>query len=935
MKRTLTILILTISLTTVASDQESTKESYKHYEKALQSMTQGDLTASFIHTKNALQLDPENLSAKLLLGEIFFNDGDLYSAEQTFREAIEEGADINLALPLYGASLILQRKADEVLTLKKYKGQFSKAAMFEWHLLRGQAYLQKGNIESAKHAMDMATHVEPSNTRALNTLASYYVDANELQLAQDLVNRSLVISRDNEKTWLLKGDIATREGDIVSALEFYRHGYELAPQDHLILRNLAKAYLDLKDPTNARKYLEAILEQSPNDPSASLLLAVISLGEGEAELGQQMLGDLSSRLSNTEGTGSEQVQVTLFIRAATEFIQGNNEKARTLLGNYLLNNPGDIAAIRMLANLHLKNSNTKQTILLLESYNKAASRDFGLTYTLANLYISEGKLFTATQEIQKLQQMAPGHPLIYMLEADILNAQGKPKEALKLLSQQKFQGEPPLAFSLKLGRIEIANGQLEQALATSDKLLKKYPSTPSVLNFAAAAKLKNNEVSEAKQLLEKVIALTPNDLTARFNHILTLKMEGQLEDAVSMAKELLNDSPEHIPTIVLIANIRAAEKNYTEALEWLDKVNAYDRMHIGANELRLRVLTQSGDLERAVKAAQFLYKNGKNSTRYLAQEAELQIALERYDAANKPLVLLYSLWENQPQQLRRLADLQIRANNLKAARKSLEKALSLGSDSLPIQLELARLSLREGDLETAKQSIQQLNSHFGDHSYIELLAADLASEQDQKELARKHYTQAFTLDKNNSKALLMLYQLTLDGVGEAAFTNLLEKERKKGPIPSWAQKLLADSYLNQGQLQLAQARYEQLLTNESLSNNSAILNNLANIYAKSDLDKALTTAKKALDNNGRNPSLLDTIGWIYLEKDMPTDALFYLREASALDSSNPEIRYHQGVALARLNRNPEAIREFKTALQLSDDFNGASEARTWLNKLQN
>ena len=113
------------------------------------------------------------------------------------------------------------------------------------------------------------------------------------------------------------------------------------------------------------------------------------------------------------------------------------------------------------------------------------------------------------------------------------------------------------------------------------------------------------------------------------------------------------------------------------------------------------------------------------------------------------------------------------------------------------------------------------------------------------------------------------------------------------------------------------------------------LNNLANIYAKSDLDKALTTAKKVLDNNGRNPSLLDTIGWIYLEKDMPTDALFYLREASALDSSNPEIRYHQGVALARLNRNPEAIREFKTALQLSDDFNGASEARTWLNKLQN
>ena len=934
MKHALSALLLTFSLVANASDQ-ATKESHNHYEKALQSMAQDDLTAAFIHVKNALQLTPDNLSAKLLLAEIFFNDGDLYSAEATFEEAISQGADINLALPLYGSSLVLQRKADTLLALKKYEGQFSKPTLFEWHLLRGQAYLQKGDTDQAKLAMERATSIRPTDTRALNTLANYYLETKQLEEAEALTERSLRLNDSNERTWQLKGDIASARGNTQDALKFYNKGYDLTPEDPLILRNLARVHLNNSEPQIAKKYLEAILKQTPNDPSASLLHAVVVLGEGNEELGMQMLGDLSSRLSTIEGSEADQSNATLFIRATTEYVQGNNEKARTLLGNYLLNNPGDIAAIRMLANLHLKNSNTKQTILLLESYNKAASRDFGLTYTLANLYISEGKLFTATQEIQKLQQMAPGHPLIYMLEADILNAQGKPKEALKLLSQQKFQGEPPLAFSLKLGRIEIANGQLEQALATSDKLLKKYPSTPSVLNFAAAAKLKNNEVSEAKQLLEKVIALTPNDLTARFNHILTLKMEGQLEDAVSMAKELLNDSPEHIPTIVLIANIRAAEKNYTEALEWLDKVNAYDRMHIGANELRLRVLTQSGDLERAVKAAQFLYKNGKNSTRYLAQEAELQIALERYDAANKPLVLLYSLWENQPQQLRRLADLQIRANNLKAARKSLEKALSLGSDSLPIQLELARLSLREGDLETAKQSIQQLNSHFGDHSYIELLAADLASEQDQKELARKHYTQAFTLDKNNSKALLMLYQLTLDGVGEAAFTNLLEKERKKGPIPPWAQKLLADSYLNQGQLQLAQARYEQLLTNESLSNNSAILNNLANIYAKSDLDKALTTAKKALDNNGRNPSLLDTIGWIYLEKDMPTDALFYLREASALDSSNPEIRYHQGVALARLNRNPEAIREFKTALQLSDDFNGASEARTWLNKLQN
>lgn len=70
MTRVLATLVLTLSLTNSAFG-EPTKESHSHYEKALQAMAQEDLVASFIHVKNALQLDPGNLS--YASGELTYN----------------------------------------------------------------------------------------------------------------------------------------------------------------------------------------------------------------------------------------------------------------------------------------------------------------------------------------------------------------------------------------------------------------------------------------------------------------------------------------------------------------------------------------------------------------------------------------------------------------------------------------------------------------------------------------------------------------------------------------------------------------------------------------------------------------------------------------------------------------------------------------------
>jgi len=121
--------------------------------------------------------------------------------------------------------------------------------------------------------------------------------------------------------------------------------------------------------------------------------------------------------------------------------------------------------------------------------------------------------------------------------------------------------------------------------------------------------------------------------------------------------------------------------------------------------------------------------------------------------------------------------------------------------------------------------------------------------------------------------------------------------------------------------------YEKLLDLDAFAADPAILNNLANIYAEKDLDKALAIALKGLEVAGeQNAALPDTVGWILARKGENEKALSYLRKAYARNSTDPEIRYHLGVTLLALGRTAEGEKELRAAIASGQQFTGLDEA---------
>ncbi len=87
-------------------------------------------------------------------------------------------------------------------------------------------------------------------------------------------------------------------------------------------------------------------------------------------------------------------------------------------------------------------------------------------------------------------------------------------------------------------------------------------------------------------------------------------------------------------------------------------------------------------------------------------------------------------------------------------------------------------------------------------------------------------------------------------------------------------------------------------------NNGLVLNNLAYGMTEhdEDLDQALSLAQRAKQLRPTSPDISDTLGWIYLKKDLADNALDIFRDLVSKQPNHPTFRYHLAMALLQKGR---------------------------------
>jgi tetratricopeptide (TPR) repeat protein len=147
---------------------------------------------------------------------------------------------------------------------------------------------------------------------------------------------------------------------------------------------------------------------------------------------------------------------------------------------------------------------------------------------------------------------------------------------------------------------------------------------------------------------------------------------------------------------------------------------------------------------------------------------------------------------------------------------------------------------------------------------------------------------------------------------------------------AWLNKaLLLES---QGKKKEAAEAYNKVLGLDP--QNTLALNNLAflNAEAKVNLDQAMTLATRAQRQAPNSPDISDTLGFVYYQKNLNTEALQIFRKVVQDNPNNPTFRYHLAMALLKQGDKESARAEAEKAMKNAAPEQ-QNEIRSFMNQI--
>lgn len=881
-----------------------------YYEDALRRYEKEDVAGAVIQLKNAIQQDQKMLAAHLLLGKALVKEGDLKGAEAAFEEALKQGVNRGeVAIPLGQVYLALGRP-DAVIDRIQPSG-LSPALQVEVLTMRGNAYLESSKNSLATQSFDQARSIDPRSATPLIAEVTMLLGVGRIELAREKANKAVELAPNSAFAWNAKASVLHASLDAAGALAAYDKALSLTPR-HLDARIARAALLiDLKREAEARKDLDYLLEQAPDEPRAAYLRAVLAGQKGDALAVGEALKEVTRTIDAVPPAWLARREQLLMAGALAHYGLSNHQKAREYLDAIIARNPGNNGAKKLLAAIFVDAKDYARAQTLLEALQRALPDDPQIMHLLGTVNLAQRRYSQASELLEKAATRTGSSEINRSLGFSQLSL-GKTEQGQASLERAFVANPADAQAGMALATLYMRSGKVDKALKTAEGMVKRDPGNLTALNFLGALKGASGDKIGAR---------------AAYNDVLA-------KDA------------DFTPAILNLARLDVAEKRFDEARRRLDAVlkKRHDDAQIlfeygqleqraGRPEEAIRHFAKAGNVQRIDAAPTLalidLHLSLRQNDQALTSAKQLsskfpasfpvQMALARTFLVNGDMINARAtlngatrLAEFDAKSQSAVARLQLAANNPDGASYSVYKALQGNPDDVSALALAVQVEARRGDPAKADAALKALLAKHPNAVETLRAGADLAMSRGQFAQAIAGYRKLLAREENtgNAMAVVQAHMAAGESGKAAAF---LESWVKGHPEDKLALKALAESQYRAGQLPAARQTYQAVIK-ESPDDASA-LNNYANLLAQLNDPTAQEIAERALKLSPNNASYADTLGWILVGKGQLEPGLRYLREARLRSPDNPEIRFHLAYALSKIGRKEEAKEELSTALK--------------------
>ena len=756
-----------------------------------------------------------------------------------------------------------------------------------------------------------------------------YHDQKKFKEASILYQKAIAKEKTNAEAYYRQGLNLLDDNNPVEASKYLRRAIDLKPTNLDAEVKLSEIYLGAYagNPGKFKNFLseaqdlnDKVLQQDPNSFDGTRIQALLYLANNNQEkalesfqkannikpYSRELIGWYAQALSGAQRSQQAEALVRDMLAhdktwgPGYDFLyvlysrQNDKVKAEKVLQERVQNEPSSPVAVQNLANF----------LLLANRYDEAE--------TLMKRVVTDKKDFPAGRE---------------MLGDFYMRAKKFDLALQQYQDGAKEDSKNALKYQQRVVAVYEATGRRDDALKLAKGLSSDNPKDATTNEIYSTLLLQNGskaDVAKSVDELKTLVQNNPSDGALHFQLARAYFGAGQTDKALSEALESIQDEGKTDgktktprPVVLLGARTLAARVyedrgDHAKAIEQAEAVLSVNPKMPDARLIRDRALVGTNQADKARGDLEALVQEFPGMNDAHLQLAGLYVLGRQYDKATSEFD---KVWKSNPPDTRGLLGLQaVKLSQGKGAEAvaTLRDLVQKNPNVPAYRDQLANFEATAGaqiirsNPEGAKQLFQQSADDYKEILKTNPQSADtwlrlgmIQRQLGQTDQALSSFQQASRIDPKNVNALLnqAMLQETAGKKGEASDT------------------------------------YKRILGLDS--DNPLALNNLAFMDAEkgTNLDQAMTFAERAKKRVPNSPDISDTLGYVYLQKNLNSEALRIFRQVVQDNPQNPTYHFHLAMALLKQGDKQGAKEEAQKALQISPQPEQQDKIRTFVNQI--
>ncbi|MGD8940857.1 MAG: PEP-CTERM system TPR-repeat protein PrsT, partial [Gammaproteobacteria bacterium] len=545
-----TILIGLLLLLSCSKHQLSDEQ---YIERAKNHQDQHQYRAAIIELKNALQVNPKNITARELLGEIYVDVGDGQSGEKELVKAVDLGAD-DVGVKIYLArALLLQGKYKDVIDNNRDESNS------EILLAVADAYMSLGDSKSAGDYIDKVGSSQPDSLAVKLAKVKLALLKNRNEDAKVILQEILAADAENTLAWRYNGILAMQEARFSDAETAFKKVVDLEKAD-LTSALATQAWLGLIQSQLAQKEIEKAeknvtkLKKISSHPGIEYLSALISFEKGDFETARSQLQTFNSKFPD--------YLPAVLLLGATHYALKSYEQAAVYLGRYVNEVPSHLHARKLLAATRLKQKRADEALDILKPAENSSPEDSQLISMIALASITAGDFNKGTAYLKKAIDVNPNDPSIRTELAQVFMSQGSFDQAIQEL--ESIADEHGKSRDVLLVFAYLKKKDYEEARKLAKHLAKQTPG-PDMETLNGGVELISGARIAARSHFEKALKLQHDYVPALLNLGKMDLEDGDFSQAGKNFNAVLTKQPSSLQAIFGLAQIADREGDKKQA----------------------------------------------------------------------------------------------------------------------------------------------------------------------------------------------------------------------------------------------------------------------------------------------------------------------------------------------------------------------------------